>query len=146
MGRFYQPRLPASQMQTYSVIAPKDTHWRQATCEEANCVHYQTGWRNIVDERTQLGQAQAHFVRKESRRSFTEERGEDGLTTFSFSAGQPCFTRHQIKLDRQELYLVRGGDSRGNPTGFRRQHTRPLDWVEDMQENQDRLRSAIERG
>lgn len=133
-------------MQTYQVLSPLSTHFRPATCDEVACIHYQTGWRNVVDERSPLGQAQAHFVRKESRRSFTEERGEDGLTTFVFAAGQPCFTRHRIKLDRQELYLVRGGDKRGNPTGFHRQHTRPEHWVEDMQTNQDHLRSAIERG
>lgn len=142
----YNPRLPASQVMTYSVIAPKDTHWRQATCEEVNCGHSRDGWKTIVDESTTLGQMQAHFIRKESGRQFTAERGEDGLTVFTFTSGQPCFQRHQIKLDRQELYLVRGGDKRGNPTGFRRQHTRPEHWVEDMQENQDRLRSAIEEG
>jgi hypothetical protein len=142
----YTPRLGTHQVQTYQVLSPVSTHFRPATCEEVACIHYQTGWRNVVDERTQLGQRQAYFVRKESRRSFTEERGEDGLTTFTFASGQPCFTRHQIKLDRQELYLVRGGDKRGNPTGFHRQHTRPEHWVEDMQENQDRLRSAIEKG
>lgn len=142
----YRPRLAAHQVQTYQVLSPLSTHFRDATCEEVGCINYQIGWRNVVDERNGLGQQQAYFVRQQSRRSFTEERGEDGLTTFTFASGQPCFTRHRVKLDRQELYLVRGGDKRGNPTGFRRTHSRPQDWVEDIQINQDRLRSAIEKG
>lgn len=142
----YTRRLGASNYQTYQVIAPRDTHWRIATCEEVGCQHGENGWKTVIDETSNLGQMQAHYIRRQSGRKFTEERGQDGMTTFSFASGQPCFKQHKTKIDRQEIFLVRGGDSRGNPTGFRRTHTRPEDWVDDLQENQDRIRSAIERG
>ncbi|WP_225840314.1 hypothetical protein [Streptomyces sp. NK08204] len=66
-----------------------------------------------------------------------------GLTVFRFESGQRCFAEHYT---RPEIYLVRDGDWRGNPTGRRRQHTRPADWVEDMAENQGRLIELQERG
>lgn len=145
MGTFTR-RLDTSQYQTYQVTAPQSTHWRQATCEEVRCVHGEKGWKTVIDESSSLGQMQAHYIRKESGRKFTEERQADGLTAFTFASGQPCFKRHKTKIDRQENFLVRGGDARGNPLGHVRRHTRPELWVEDFSEHQDRLRSAIERG
>jgi hypothetical protein len=66
-----------------------------------------------------------------------------GLTVFRFEAHQRCFEEHRT---RPEIYLVRDGDHRGNPTGRTRQHTRPADWVEDMTENQVRLVDLQQKG
>jgi hypothetical protein len=104
------------------------------------------GFQTVVDESTTLGQMQAHYIRHDRTRRHTEERQPDGLTAFTFPPGQPCFVRHEAPVERSERFYVRGGDARGNPTGEVRVHSRPEHWVEDFAENQDRLRSAIEKG
>jgi hypothetical protein len=142
----FDRRLETAAYKTYAIARPKDTHWRPASCEEVSCGLLERGFKTVVDESTQLGQRQAHYVRRESGRKFTESRREDGLTEFVFASGQPCFKEHKLPLDRQELFYVRRGDARGNPTGQVVRHSRPEDWIEDMAINQDRLRSAIERG
>jgi hypothetical protein len=142
-------RVPVQAMQTYSLIRPAGdlSFWQPATCEEVDCAPHQRGWRTIVDERTSLGQAQAHYVRREAGRSFSEHR-DAGVTVFEFAAGQECFASgtHRRAVEREPLYVVRGGDHRGNPLNRRRIHDRPAHWVEDFAENQDRILTVRERG
>lgn len=144
------PNLPASAYRTFQIVSPLSTHWRPATCEEAECEQYARGWESAIDESTELGQKQAWYIRKQSGRKFTESRDEQpGLTVFTFEAGQTCFSagQHKVPLGRPEHYLVRGGDWRGNPAGVEtRRHSKPEFWVEDMQEGFDKLRSVQERG
>jgi sugar phosphate isomerase/epimerase len=144
------PNLPASAYRTFQIVSPISTHWRPATCEEAECSDHARGWKSVIDETTELGQKQAHYIRKMSGRKFTESHDEQpGLTVFTFEAGQRCFKsgQHKVPLGRPEHYLVKGGDWRGNPTGApTRKHSKPEHWVEDMAENLDKLRSAQERG
>lgn len=141
------PNLPAGAYKTYQISAPLSTHYRAATCDEAACPHQANGWATAVDEALDLGQRQAHYIRKVSGRRFTERRDESGLTVFEFAAGQQCFAEHKVRLDRAERYIVRGGDHRGDPTGGRPfQHTRPADWVEDFAEHQQGVADRLERG
>lgn len=144
----FQPSLPAASMQTYAISAPLATHWRPATCEESDCDAWLHGWQSFIDESTDLGQRQAHYIRRESGRKYAETRNEAGITEFTFEAGQRCFKsdQHRVRNYRDERYLVRGGDFRGNPTGMRREHKRPEDWVDDFSAHQDRLKAALERG
>lgn len=144
-GRF-PPAMPAAFYKTYQVAAPLATHWNILTCAEAACEAHQIGWDSLIDERTELGQRQAHYIRRESGRRFTEERQPDGLTRFSFEAGQKCFAQHRGRNMRPERLVERGGDFRGNPSGDRRVHVRPEDWQESFALHQDRLRTAVERG
>lgn len=137
-----EPNLPVGDYQTYSISARRDTTV-VAACEQVGCPAWLYGWESKIDESTQLGQHQAHYIRTQSGRTFREQKTGDGLTVFRFEAHQRCFAEHRTN---PEIYLVRDGDWRGNPTGRRRQHTRPADWVEDMQENQGRLIEAQERG
>lgn len=137
-----EPNLPVGAYQTYSITAQQDVAV-VAACEQVGCEAWRHGWDSVIDESTQLGQQQAAYIRTQSRRTFREARTDAGLTVFRFEAHQRCFAEHRT---RPEIYLVRDGDWRGNPTGRRRQHTRPADWVEDMQENQGRLIEAQERG
>lgn len=142
-----QPAMPVHAYKTYRILSPQSTHFRPATCAEVGCLAHVNGWESTIDETTVLGQQQAHYIRKQSGRGFTEERLPGGLTRFSFAAGQTCFAGgHQVRLDRPELYLVRGGDWRGNPTGEQRQHANAADWVEDFGEHQQRIADQIERG
>lgn len=142
--------VPVQAMQTYSLIRPHgDPQWWQpATCDEVACALHRGGWRTTVDEATALGQQQAHYIRRESGRSFVEHRRPDGLTAFTFDAGQECFASgsHRRPVAREPLYVVRGGDYRGNPLQRRRVHARPADWVEDFAENQDRIATVREHG
>lgn len=136
------PNMPVGAYQTYSITAPRDTSV-PAACEQVRCPQWQHGWESVIDESTDLGKRQAAYIRTQSRRTFREMKGPDGLTVFRFDSGQRCFAEHRT---RPEIYLVRDGDWRGNPTGRRRQHTRPADWVEDMAEHQGRLIDLRERG
>lgn len=133
------PAVPVQAMKTYQILAPKDSHWRKASCEEFGCKAYTNGWRSQIDETTDLGKRQAHYIRKQSGRKFTEESTSPGMTVFTFEAGQSCFGQHEVPIGRPEIFLVRDGDWRGNPTGQVRTHKRPEDWVEDFAIHQNRL-------
>lgn len=141
------PNAPAQAYKTYAISSPIQTHFRPGTCEEAGCPNLAAGFVVRVDERLELGQRQAYYIRKQSGRRFTESRDETGLTAFTFPAGQQCFTQHQISLQRPENFLVRGGDWRGNPLATPTlRHSRPEFWVEDFAEHQDRIATARVRG
>ncbi|MEU9792881.1 hypothetical protein AB0E27_20025 [Streptomyces sparsogenes] len=128
--------------QTYSITVPRDTFVR-AACEQVGCAAWRHGWESAIDESTDLGQQQAAYIRQQSGRTFREQRRGDGLTVFRFESGQRCFADHKT---RPELYAVRDGDWRGNPTGRVRQHQRPQDWVEDFGEHQLRLVDQQQKG
>lgn len=158
------PQLPVGAVKTYEVDAPLSTHWRDATCEEVECQAMREGWITTVVEsdavpvppathhyRQLMGIAdaddrRAYYIRHMSGRKFTEHRDASGVTVFDFEPGQTCFETHRVRVDRPELFIVRDGDFRGNPTGRTRTHTRPDDWVEDFAEHQDKISKRIERG
>lgn len=135
---------PVSAYQTFQIAAPLATHWREATCAEVACEQYLTGWRVRLDflsdaDRWAIHNSGRHFVRHDVAA---------GETWLAFEAGQPCFraSEHRLPLGRPELYVVRDGDWRGNPTGSVYQHKRADDWVDQFSTNQDKLAEAIERG
>ncbi|SDU42668.1 hypothetical protein [Jiangella alkaliphila] len=141
------PKLPAAAMKTYAVIANPQTHFRAGTCEEAGCLAFRHGWATAVDQRTELGQRQAAYIRTRSGRAFTEDVDALGRVTFTFLPGQPCFTEHRVRLEREPLYVVRGGDFRGNPRGTRpRVHTSAASFVDDFASHQQGLADRLERG
>ncbi|MDX3643098.1 hypothetical protein [Streptomyces sp. MB09-02B] len=133
---------PVGAYQTFSVRSRPDGAVR-TVCERVGCEAWRKGWESVIDERTDLGQAQAVYIRQRSGRTFREAKTDAGLTVFRFESGQRCFAEHQT---RPELYLVRDGDYRGNPTGRRRVHTRAADWVEHMQEEFGRFGEDRRRG
>lgn len=135
------PRLAVEQVKTYAIRAPKETHTRQARCEEVNCQAQQSGWSTVVDETSDLGRRQAHYIRTEAGRRFTV-RKLAGQTVFRFPPGEQCFQEHRVSLDRPELYLVHGGDWRGATTKARI-HSSPDAWVNDFGEHQDRINRTI---
>lgn len=145
-GRIENVNKPQA-MQTFQIVAPTRTHTREATCEEVECGAYLRGWRMQIDLNTELGQRQARYIKHSSGRSYTVESQREGLVTLLFQPSQPCFATHRVKLEREPLYRVKGGDYRGNPLGTpTRVHTKPEHWVEEFAENQDRLKTQIERG
>lgn len=136
------PQGPVQAYQTFSVRNTSDRAVR-TVCEEVYCQAWREGWESVIDESTDLGKSQAAYIRTQSGRTFREMRTEAGLTVFRFESGQRCFAEHQT---RPELYLVRDGDFRGNPTGQRRVHTRAADWVEHMQEEFGKFDDDRRRG
>lgn len=142
-----KPNLPSSAYTTFQVTAPTATHTVEASCEDVECEQYARGWRMKLDLGTDLGQKQAHYIKHLSGRSYRVVDQRDGLVTLEFPGGQPCFQQHRVRNQLPETFLVRGGDYRGNPLGTKtRVHDKPEHWVEEFQEHQDRLKTAIERG
>jgi hypothetical protein len=136
------PQGPVQAYQTFSVRSRPDRAVR-TVCEQVACPAWRDGWESVIDEGTGLGKAQAAYIRSQSGRTFREMRTEAGLTVFRFESGQRCFADHKT---RPELYLVRDGDFRGNPTGRVRRHERPQDWVENVQEELGRFNEDRHRG
>jgi hypothetical protein len=137
------PVGPVHAYKTYEIVSPISTHYRDGTCDEAGCLAQQHGWKTTVDEATELGQRQAHYIRTQAGRRFLEERTAAGLTDFTFEPGQRCFATHKVPLERPELYVVRGGDWRGNPTGEVRRHSGADSWVDDFATHQDRIARIV---
>lgn len=142
-----KPALPVEAMQTFQVVAPPSTHTKPAKCEDVQCEQYAKGWKMRLDLNTDLGRMQAHYIKYDSGRSYKVVKQENGLVDLEFKGGQPCFQEHRVRIDRPEVYRVKGGDHRGNPLKtLTRVHKKPEFWVEEFAENQDRLKTAIERG
>lgn len=156
-----EPLLPPHLRKTYQIKAPISTHWRPATCEEVDCPHYLQGWLSAIDETTELGQRQAHYIRHDSGRKFVETRGyefpddpmgqrriPETLTVFRFEAGQKCFgaDTHKLPVGKPELYLLRGGDHRGNPRQEITRFSGHQAWLDDFGEHQERIADAVQRG
>lgn len=141
-----EPNAPATMYQTWRIDAPFATHWKRATCDECECSAWRNGWVTKIDEMTDQGQAQAWYIRKQSGRSFTEERDAAGFTLFTFKAGQPCFQRsqHRLRIERPEIFLRVGGDWRGNPLRIQPyRHTRAEFWQENMQEELEKIEGMM---
>lgn len=132
----------AADYQTFAIFQPSDLAER-AACEEAGCGAYRNGWETGADERTDRGAAIADYIRNRSRRTFTERKRGDGWTIFRFESGQRCFNEH---LTVPQVFRVRDGDWRGNPTGRSRDHVRPEDWVEDFGLHQIAVAEQIQHG
>jgi hypothetical protein len=146
MGRI-NPSIGAQHYQTFQVTSPIATHTRKASCEEVECGAYLRGWKMQIDLQTELGQKQAHYIKHSSGRAYTVDGQQDGLVTLLFKPNQPCFREHRVLIDRPEIYRVKGGDFRGNPLRtVTRVHKKPEFWVEEFAENQDRIKTAIEKG
>lgn len=128
--------------QTYSISQRPDVLVR-AACQQVSCAAWQHGWETRVDEATEQGQQQAAYIRTRAGRTFRELRTTAGLTVFRFESGQRCFAEHKTN---PEVYGVRDGDWRGNPSGRIRQHQRPIDWVEDFGEHQLRIADQQKEG
>ncbi|MEV7140767.1 hypothetical protein [Streptomyces tauricus] len=137
-----QPVGPADAYQTFALRTRSDRQIK-AVCEQVNCPAWRGGWESVIDERTDLGRGQAAYIRQTSGRTFREQPRADGMTVFRFDSGQRCFAEHRT---RPELYLVRDGDWRGNPTGRVRRHDSAQDWVEHAQHELGRFNEDRRRG
>lgn len=125
----------------YKILNPASTHFRPATCEEVDCGAHQRGWQTTIDESTQLGQTQAHYIRAQSGRRYTEDRTETGLTLFIFPPGQTCFRsdEHKTNIGRAPLFVVDSGDRR-----YR--HATADSWMDDLRTHTGGIIDEINKG
>lgn len=142
------PTMPAAMYKSHVLSQPLTTHWRRATCAEVDCPRYLNGWKTVLDMSTADGQNCALWIRQMSGLHFTESVTGPNEVTFLFPAGQMCARadRHRLPLGRPPLMLVRGGDHRGNPTGYVRRFGKAEDWRDDLGEHLDVLRDQKARG
>lgn len=147
-GHRFPPTGRPDQWRSFQIVMPRATHYRKASCDEVDCDPFLKGWTTTVDERTELGQSQAYYIRHDAGRGFREERLPDGRTAFHFPPGQRCFKsdEHLQPTGKPELYIARDGDWRGNPTGRVTRHDNPDHWVEEFAENQEIIATQIARG
>lgn len=139
-----QPQGPAQAYKTYQLLQPLATHFRAATCAEVDCPAYLHGWKTVIDESTELGQQQAHYITHDSGRRYVRQPiNGDGPVTYVFEAGQQCFRQHREPLEREPLAIVKDGDWRASQNV---RHLRPDDWVDDFSNHQDKLHTQLERG
>lgn len=113
----------------------------KGSCEVVGCEAWRKGWQTVCDERTDLGTAQAAYIRQKSGRTFKEYHTDEGLTVFRFESGQRCFAAHQI---RPETFTVRLGDNRVS-YGLVRRHKNGRDWAEDCGEHQQAIAERIRK-
>lgn len=133
--------------ETFSLIRPSGpAFWRRVTCDEVDCERKRNGWRTVLDLNTLAGRTQATWIVDKSGRHGSIERTGNVLT-MTFAAGQDCFEKHQVAIEREPLYVVRDGGARAPLAGGRRRvHQRGVDWVDNMQEDLDKVRAAKGRG
>jgi hypothetical protein len=101
---------PRHHMKRHIVQTPN--HFYTAECREAKCPHYEFGWTTTIDEKTELGKRQGHYIRKDPRRKFIESRNYVGLTVFLFEPGQKCFQAHKLQTGEAPIKLVTAPDGR----------------------------------
>lgn len=141
---------PQGRPQDYTTFAgrmPAATHSRPATCEEYGCPMRRDGWASRLDERGNAKHAEAaRWIRsKVHGRVFTEARGDDGITSFTFPPGQECFAsgRHRVPNGRPQRLLIARGDWREYA---RPQETGVSEWQGRLHEHVDQLIIARQKG
>lgn len=140
-----QPLMGPEAYKTYAVVSPLSTHFRPATCAEANCSYHRDGFQVRVEG---LAPEVLHAV-QHSGRKYTVQTVAEGETYLVFEPGQSCLQQslHRVPVDRPPLYIVRDGDFRGNPRGTKaRLHQNPGDWVDDFATHQQAIADAIQEG
>jgi len=140
----WQPAGPAWAYKTYRILSPP-SHRRKATCEEVECERWRKGWKTCLDVADPKHASAANWIRLHSGLKFTAHEIGTAVT-FTFPAGQSCWAGHTVPF-KPHLFLVHGGDWRGNPRGVPVvRHSGVQAWVDDFGENQQLIRERIGRG
>lgn len=143
------PLLPARAMKTFEVRMPLSTHFRKATCIEADCAHYRNGWVTGFSDvdlphKWEAAQTYGGIAYRRGLRFKVNRTGN--TVTFTFPPGQQCIEGHRVAVDRPPLYIARGGDWRGNPIRMSRLHANAADFRDDWLSTEDRFRELQKRG
>lgn len=136
--------------QSYTASMPLSSHWRRALCEEVDCSDFLSGFVFTCDISNELGVKQYQYLAKQDKdRSPSIQRVSEHIFKFVYKPGTPCMKRgdHRLPIGKEPIFLVRGGDWRGNPRQIAtRRHTSAEFWVEDFAQNQDRITTTIQKG
>lgn len=132
--RILNPADP--KVKTFGLRAPLQTHFRPASCEDADCANHRNGFLVRLD--VNLQDQLVADVRRLRPGQFTEWT-ENGIITFQFPPGTRCFQKHTRSLEREPLYVVRDKD------GGRR-HQNGDNWVDEFATNQIKLIEKIQEG
>ena len=144
MHRMERNLLNPRQYVTFQMFRTPDAFHVQE-CRAAECDGFLNGWMTRIDERFDLGQRQAEYIRHGSERNFSE-LDEDGVTVFMFTPGQKCFKgEHKVSDGRPPIMIQRGGDGRAN-LGVERQFNTTDEFVDAFASNQQSLSDAIGKG
>ena len=122
---------------TYGAVSPLSTHWRPATCEEADCEAFLHGWVTTVDLSTPEGQQMAHFITHDKTRRWTVQKVSATLVKFIYGPGQRCFAEHRT---RPGTLLVHQGGR------VAREHVSLADLAEDYTEHMGGIADQQARG
>lgn len=151
MSRLITPTGRPSDYKSFSIAAPRTTHWLPATCEQVDCEHWRKGFWAEFDTRTAQGRVQEAYIRHSSGRAFRQvlERSDGeplptGVVRFEFPAGQQCLgaDKHTIRREEVgEIFATRVGDYRAHATP---QVVSADGWVNQFLENDERLRKQRE--
>lgn len=136
---------PVGAMKTFQIDQPIETHFRIASCREADCAHYAGGWKMGFDLLDREKAKAARWIRDRSGKAFTFEL-VGNTVTFTFKAGQECFRKHRVPLEREPFYVVRNGDWRGNPENIRTLHRSADTFIDQWENDLDRINTLKERG
>lgn len=139
------PQMSAQNMKTYQILAPASSHFRPATCAEVHCSDWENGWKIRLEGLP----PQLEYTARNAGKKFKELHISETENWLVYEAGQSCFkvSTHRTRLDRQEIYLVKDGDWRGNPRGTQaRQHSSAADWVDDFATHQQHLADRLGQG
>lgn len=138
---YIDPAMPVGAYTTFAVRRKT----RPATCFEAECDYWNTGFYTYVDPKMSQGPDRINYIRYGCGRRFSETVRDDGVHVFYFYPHQLCFRQHTLP-ESDDIYLKRHGDWRGNPSGERHRFAGPADWVDNLQEHTSRLLEANQRG
>lgn len=132
------PRLGDPRTTQHFRADTPETGRERQSCKDVACPHHMFGWETTVDEGTQLGKAQAGYIRYQSGRRFKEERLPTGLTRFAFYPGQTCFSVHERVIRPAIL-----SQQVGIQTAWR---VEPEQWIDGMNEEFYKLGKQKQEG
>lgn len=171
VGRGAAPQV--KRWQTFSTFSqPADVDDVPCTCVEAGCTSERNGWSVALDLSLRMGAYRADYIRRVSRRTFTEDTlpEEPTVVVFRFPPGTPCFRdyrdtrahnvmgvtpgRMHARRVRRQLLVVTDGPvgpttqailrkGRPDPGTVLRTHTRGVDFAEDLATNWNRMADQL---
>lgn len=138
----WDPKMGPQHYRTFGGEAPLTTHFRRATCKEVNCAAYENGWSF---NKKVLTPGDYYKVTHAGKR-YREVTIAPGETYLVFEAGQFCFDRHRMRIQRPDIFYTGRGDWRI----FNRSHAKVIPTAEEFTErfgsHVELVKEVIKRG
>lgn len=141
----FRPVAPLADPRGYRTWSTR-MWWRQATCPEVDCEHWNQGWVTVIDESTPIGRERADYIRYHAGRRWRARRTPEGWTAFEFPPGQTCFhaALHRVQADRAALFVAQPGDWRAT-TDPAHVYDRGDQFADDLHTHTDTINTARSR-